>query len=379
MAQHEDDSDTIRQLMPQLLAIARKKGARGTDAEDVVHEAIVSGYKEDRNKPRPSSKDLPAFTGWLFTLVGYATKTHLSQLRRSRIDALADPDRLTSVPDTANPVEIVHDRASIAPAFETLSPEEQDLLVQHVINDVTVADAAQNAGVPYSTQHSRVWRACNNLRENLERLEPGVNKAPRGRRSMFFIPFLGFEQTFVRWCSRAWERLSAVARQARMQATMSLATVVALVVAAPWGTNPSPAPIHGKSPIAASSHHNVVPATVDQTLDGTPTNGSVLSIPVQISAEAHPARAAQSRKVPAQKHSACASQHASAPVNASSWDLSNAVMAAQAIRAGDIREAKRWLDTDAQSRATPDRLRDRLQTSMGTRGMDSSRVVVVAR
>jgi DNA-directed RNA polymerase specialized sigma24 family protein len=69
VAEHEDDSDTIRRLMPQLLASARKKGVRAKDVEEVVQDAIVSGYKKERTKPRPSSEDTTVFTKWLFTLL----------------------------------------------------------------------------------------------------------------------------------------------------------------------------------------------------------------------------------------------------------------------------------------------------------------------
>lgn len=87
----------------------------------------------------------------------------------------------------------------------------------------------------------------------------------------------------------------------------------------------------------------------------------------------------QSVKGAGQNRAAEKPSGASGATKANQWDLSNAVMAAQAIRAGDVRQAKRWLETDTQSRlGTEDRLREKLQASMGARGVDS-RVVVAGK
>jgi hypothetical protein len=84
-------------------------------------------------------------------------------------------------------------------------------------------------------------------------------------------------------------------------------------------------------------------------------------------------------KAVGQKRAAEKPSGASGAIKANQWDLSSAVMAAQAIRAGDARQAKRWLETDAQSRlGTEDRLREKLQASMGARGA-ALRVVVAGK
>ncbi len=375
MAEHNDDSETIRQLMPQLLASARKKGVRAIDVEDVVHNAIVSGYKEERSRPRPSSKDPVAFTKWLFTLVEYDSMTYLTLKRRSRIDFPSNPDALQMVADTTSVTTVIDDRASVAAAFETLSFEEQELLVQHVVNDVPISDGAKSAGVPYSTEYSRVSRACSNLRDALERIEPGVNRDKRGRRSGLFIPFFGFEQTLAKWLVGARRHLRSMVRQVRMQAAMGLTTMVVVVSAAPFGAKTSSLLTPDESQIAVTTNDGVVRATAGPSMDAVQANGVTSSGPaLQIGSSS-----VQSVKAGGQKQAVGKPSGTPGATKVNQWDLSSAVMAAQAIRDGDVRQAKRWLESDTQARSeTEERLREKLQASMGARGA-TSRVILAGK
>jgi hypothetical protein len=302
--------------------------------------------------------------------------TYRTGKRRSRIDLAPNPDVFTSMPEAPSVTAVIDDRASVAAAFETLSFEEQELLVQYVVNDVPISDGAKSAGVPYSTEYSRVSRACGNLREALERIEPGVNKDKRRRRSMVFIPFCGFEQTLAQWFAGAWQHLSSMVRQVRRQAAMGLTTMVVVVSVAPLGAKTSSLPTHDKSQIAASSDNGVIRATAVQSADAARANEVTGLVPASAVSLVGRSSAVEPAKAAVQKRAVEKPNRAIGATKANQWDVSSAVMAAQAIRAGDVRQAKRWLETDAQARSgTDDRLREKLQASMGARGAVSHVVV----
>ncbi|MBX3096440.1 MAG: sigma-70 family RNA polymerase sigma factor [Fimbriimonadaceae bacterium] len=150
-----------KELMPRLLASARRLTSDSDKAQDLVQDALIKGFEAYR----AGNLELTDWViGWFIRVMSNA---HLNSIRRetrratgeltSEIEAtLADSDP-KSRPD--HWIEPQEQREALARALATLSEDHREVIVLVDLEELSYDDAAATLGVPVGTVRSRLNRA----------------------------------------------------------------------------------------------------------------------------------------------------------------------------------------------------------------------------
>src|SRR3954454_23534298 len=155
-----------------LLAPLRRYAAvltrNGTDADDLVHDALVRAYERGQTF-RPSG-DLRA---WLFSVLhnSFIDGQRRKAAEAARIRDLADAVETVARADQDSSVRL----QQIRKAFLTLPDEQRAALHLVAIEGLSYQDAAGSLGIPLGTLMSRIGRA----RAALRAFEDGTTPVPR--------------------------------------------------------------------------------------------------------------------------------------------------------------------------------------------------------
>ncbi len=167
-------SSLMEESYQKVFNMAYRLAGNRQDAEDLTQEACYRAYRsfEDFEGDRP-------FTNWIFKIV---TRLYLD-LRRTRsrrvtevsLDAPVysggDPDlRYEPADNRANPETVLMDNViseEMQAAFESLSPEQRELVKLVDLADVNREAIANDLTAPVGTVRSRLHRAHKRMREQL--------------------------------------------------------------------------------------------------------------------------------------------------------------------------------------------------------------------
>lgn len=152
----KDRFDVIAQLA-SLKRYARSLVRNNSDAEDLMHDALVKAY--ERQSTFRSGANL---RNWLLSIIH---NTHVDRLRsnRSRIqrETSVTVDKGQEYPP--NQEDVVQLR-QIKEAFMQLPVEQREALYLVAIEDLTYQQAAKTLEIPIGTLMSRISRARSTLR-----------------------------------------------------------------------------------------------------------------------------------------------------------------------------------------------------------------------
>lgn len=148
--------DVIEQL-GALRRYARSLARNSSDAEDLVHDALVKAYER-----RSTFRSGGNLRNWLLSIVH---NTHVDRLRstlasRRRQDAAA----LEAEPTYPATQEHAVRLRQVREAFLELPEEQREALHLVAVEDLSYQEAAEVLGVPVGTLMSRVSRARARLR-----------------------------------------------------------------------------------------------------------------------------------------------------------------------------------------------------------------------
>lgn len=129
------------------------------DAHDVVQEAFVATWRH-----LPRLRDHTKFDAWLNTMIVNRCRDALRRRKRSREVGLEGAIELASHDAT----DAAAGMAALGSAFDRLSVEHRQLLVLHHLHRVSVADLANELGIPEGTAKWRLHAARAALTHELE-------------------------------------------------------------------------------------------------------------------------------------------------------------------------------------------------------------------
>jgi RNA polymerase sigma-70 factor (ECF subfamily) len=156
--------DVVGQLAA-LRRYARSLLRNSSDAEDLVHDALVRAY--ERRLTFRNGADL---RNWLLSIVH---NTHIDRRRSTIARQTREAEHaLETEPTYAAGQEQVVRLRQIHAAFMTLPQEQREALHLVAVEDLSYQDAAETLGIPVGTLMSRVSRA----RAQLRLLEDDTNK-----------------------------------------------------------------------------------------------------------------------------------------------------------------------------------------------------------
>ena len=158
-----NDAESIVELIPRLRRYARALTGDRAAADDLVQDTLERAWSKLHLYRRGT--DLRA---WLFTVMH---NVYVNQLRAARPGAQLDEE----MPELS---QAAHETAGLELrdldlAIRRLPPEQREVLLLVVLEDMSYGEAAGSLGIPVGTVMSRLARAREKLRAMLSGLPPG--------------------------------------------------------------------------------------------------------------------------------------------------------------------------------------------------------------
>jgi len=161
------DSQAFHELFvmfsPRIKAMLMRQGADPETAEEIVQETMLSVWR----KAHLFAESKGSFSTWVFTI---ARNLRIDRLRRNVIwqDLGAEVEERPSEDDS--PYDELHreqQRARVAEALKTLTPEQHEVVRLSYIEGLTHTEISDRLGVPLGTVKSRMRLAYGKIRERL--------------------------------------------------------------------------------------------------------------------------------------------------------------------------------------------------------------------
>ena len=158
------DHDAFTRLasasIARMFAIARLILRETEPAEDAVQEALVAAWRD-----LSGLRDPDRFDAWLHRLL---VRACYREARRSR--------RITRVEVREIPIEVggpdesraIADRDQLERGFRRLDPDQRAILVLHFFAGLPLTEIANALAIPIGTVKSRIHRATQRMRADLE-------------------------------------------------------------------------------------------------------------------------------------------------------------------------------------------------------------------
>jgi len=155
----QDERDRLIACIPRLRRYARALLGDRTGADDLVQDTMERGWK--KLSSWQSGSDMRA---WLF---GIMHNLHIDQVRRPRI--------ATEVLDDDTPIPVLKatqddglELRDLATALHKLPVEQREILLLVALEEMTYDEVAATLGLPLGTVMSRLSRARQKLRAQME-------------------------------------------------------------------------------------------------------------------------------------------------------------------------------------------------------------------
>ena len=154
---HESWKTCFTKLAPGLLLFARQWVRSAADAEDIVQEAFVRFWRQNRDIGN---------RGLLYATV---RSVALDAIRRDSRRARREAEAYSDADQSVEPQFEVDDEAqrSLALALNRLPHEQRQVLVMKIWNDLTFAEIGEGLGISQNTAASRYRYALAALKKDL--------------------------------------------------------------------------------------------------------------------------------------------------------------------------------------------------------------------
>jgi len=158
-----NDAESIVELIPRLRRYARALAGDRAAADDLVQDTLERAWAKLHLYRRGT--DLRA---WLFTVMH---NVYVNQLRAARPGVQLDEE----MPELSQPARETDalELRDLDLAIRHLPPEQREVLLLVVLEDMSYDEAAGTLGIPIGTVMSRLARAREKLRTMLSGLPPG--------------------------------------------------------------------------------------------------------------------------------------------------------------------------------------------------------------
>ena len=158
VANHENWKTCFSQLAPGLVLFARQWVRSVTDAEDIVQEAFVRFWRQNRDVSN---------RGLLYATVrSVALDLIRKDSRRARREAEAYSDTVQRRSSRSLPVKTILNSCS-RERINRLPHEQREVLVMKIWNDLTFAEIGEGLGISQNTAASRYRYALAALKKDL--------------------------------------------------------------------------------------------------------------------------------------------------------------------------------------------------------------------
>jgi RNA polymerase sigma-70 factor (ECF subfamily) len=134
-----------------------------SESRDAVHDAFVRGWQQF-----PTLRDSSRFEWWFKRIVVNTCRNRLRDARQRRASDIATQTAIAT-PDHASRS---HDRVLLEQAIAGLTPDDRIVLALRYYHDLKLDRVAELLDVPTGTVKSRLSKAHQRLRAEMERQQP---------------------------------------------------------------------------------------------------------------------------------------------------------------------------------------------------------------
>jgi RNA polymerase sigma-70 factor, ECF subfamily len=168
IARHEDWKSCFSEVGPGLLLFARQWVRSAADAEDIVQEAFVKFWRRNHKIDPPALRSGAASNrGQLYAMVRW---TALDFIRRDSRRARREANAVAEADEYVEPQFEFEDETqrALAAAIDGLPPDQREVLVMKIWNELTFGEIASALGISQNTAASRYRYALAALRKMLQ-------------------------------------------------------------------------------------------------------------------------------------------------------------------------------------------------------------------
>jgi RNA polymerase sigma-70 factor (ECF subfamily) len=169
-AQMRDFEQQTMELMPLLLAMARRLTKSEEDAQDLVQETYIKAFRSWGQFQQGTN-----LKAWLLTIMKNTNLNNIEKAGRDKtrgsIDALEDwqvgaAESLTTRSSRSAEAEALDNlpAETILKALDTLLPDRREVLLLAIVVGLSYKEIAETMGTPQGTVMSRLHRAKEDLR-----------------------------------------------------------------------------------------------------------------------------------------------------------------------------------------------------------------------
>ncbi|RQO37020.1 RNA polymerase subunit sigma-24 [Herminiimonas sp. KBW02] len=155
----QDERDRLIACIPRLRRYARALLGDRTGADDLVQDTMERGWKKLSSWQRGS--DMRA---WLF---GIMHNLHVDQVRKPSLPT-EELDEDTPLPVSHHSVSDGLEMRDLDTALRSLPPEQREILLLVALEEMSYEEVAATLGLPLGTVMSRLSRARQKLRAQME-------------------------------------------------------------------------------------------------------------------------------------------------------------------------------------------------------------------
>lgn len=155
----QDERDRLIACIPRLRRYARALLGDRTGADDLVQDTMERGWKKLSTWQRGS--DMRA---WLF---GIMHNLHVDQVRKPSLPT-EELDEDTPLPASHHSVSDGLEMRDLDTALRSLPPEQREILLLVALEEMSYEEVAATLGLPLGTVMSRLSRARQKLRAQME-------------------------------------------------------------------------------------------------------------------------------------------------------------------------------------------------------------------
>lgn len=155
----QDERDRLIACIPRLRRYARALLGDRTGADDLVQDTMERGWKKLSTWQRGS--DMRA---WLF---GIMHNLHVDQVRKPSLPT-EELDEDTPLPASHHSVSDGLEMRDLDTALRSLPPEQREILLLIALEEMSYEEVAATLGLPLGTVMSRLSRARQKLRAQME-------------------------------------------------------------------------------------------------------------------------------------------------------------------------------------------------------------------
>jgi RNA polymerase sigma-70 factor (ECF subfamily) len=156
-------AELVDEYFEQIYLFMRKLGHDRQASEDLTQESFFNAWHHIGQL-----KDGKALNGWLYRIAGNVSRLYWRKHKHKEVTGIGGLERPSHGRDEHEKIEHNEQLERLKDAVEQLPIKLRETIILHYMEQLTIAEASEAAGLNQGTFKSRLNRALKTLRENIK-------------------------------------------------------------------------------------------------------------------------------------------------------------------------------------------------------------------